>query len=112
MREIIMSKLYSIQPDREPIEFTHFDQWKSFNGRPDFLPREFKDVVDTWGATLECKYLDAYVDDLFEGSYEQALGTLGFDNMMGLVILNIMSAGYDVYSGDNFIEIYEGDENE
>lgn len=77
-----MANLYTIQPeDREPIEFTHFDCWE--NGET------WADIARAWGSTLGTT--------LPEGSQDET-------------ILGLLRRGYDVYEGDEFIEVYENEE--
>lgn len=77
-----MSIYYTIQPeDREPVEFTHFDCWDE--------DETWETIARSWSATLGVT--------LPEGSQEET-------------IMGLLKRGYDVYEGDEFIEVYEGAE--
>lgn len=78
-----MSIYYNAQPDREPVEFTHFDCWDD--------DTTMEEIVMSWEASLGI-----------------TLPTDTWDS----VIMTLLRHGYDVYEGDEFIEIYEGEENE
>lgn len=78
-----MSTYYNIQPDdREPVEYTHFDCWTD--------DTTMAEIVTSWEASL--------------GIF--ALPKDSWDS----VIVALLRHGYDVYEGDEFIEIYEGEE--
>lgn len=80
-----MSIYYTVQPeDRKPIEFTHFDEWEDGD--------TWADVARAWNITLG--------GFLFE-----------VDNS-DVIIVQLLRRGYDVYEGDNFVEIYEGEEEQ
>lgn len=74
-----MAKLYDTQPDREPIEFTHFDCWDSST--------TWAEISRAWSATLGT--------------------TLPETDDPDLIILDLLRKGYDVFEGSDFIEIYE-----
>lgn len=79
-----MGRLYTIQPDDlEPIEFTHFDCWEDGD--------TWYDIVREW---------------------EKNLGVGLSKDSMDATIMDLLRNGYDVYQGDEFIEIYEGLYNE
>ena len=79
-----MPNLYSIQPeDREPIEFTHFDCWEE--------GETWEGIARAWSATLGVA--------LAEGNQDET-------------ILDLLRKGFDVYEGDEFIEVYESEEVE
>lgn len=78
-----MGILYTIQPeDREPIDFTHFDCWEDDD--------TWESVAEAWSRTLKVK--------------------LPTDNADS-TIMAILKSGFDVYEGDQFIEIYESQED-
>ena len=80
-----MANLYTIQPeDREPIEFTHFACWDKGT--------TWSDIVRAWNVT--------FGNSLFE-----------IDNS-DVTIMQLLRQGYDVYEGDEFIEIYASEEIE
>ena len=77
-----MSILYTIRPDDlEPIEFTHFDCWDDST--------TMEEIVHSWESTLGI--------------------TLPVDSW-DAVIMQLLRKGYDVYEGDEFIEIFESEE--
>jgi len=79
-----MGMLYTIQPDDlEPIEYTHYDCWENNT--------TWYDIVREWEKTLGVGL-----------SKESTAATM----------MSLLSNGYDVYCGDEFIEIYEGRHNE
>lgn len=90
--------LLACQSEREPVEYTHFDMWPCGYGSIDDLER----VLSSWENSLGCSLIDL---DLF-GSFDCMVSAVGFDNTLDLMILGALVAGYDVYRGDNFIEIY------
>lgn len=73
-----MGRLYDIQPDLEPIEFTHFDCWDSGT--------TWAEIARSWSATLGIT--------LAEGNQDET-------------ILDLLRHGFDVYEGEEFIEVYE-----
>lgn len=78
-----MATLYDIQPDREPLEFTHYDCWDDTT--------TWAGIARAWGATLGI--------------------TLPEEEDPDLIILQLLRKGFDVFEGSDFIEIYEGEEN-
>lgn len=73
-----MGRLYTIQPDDlDPIEFTHFDCWNDGD--------TWYDIVREW---------------------EKNLGVGLSKDSMDATIMDLLRNGYDVYEGDEFIEIY------
>lgn len=75
-----MGILYEIQPDDlEPVEFTHFDCWDDAT--------TWGEIARSWGATLGI--------------------TLPEDSQYA-TILELLRRGFDVYEGNDFIEVYEG----
>ena len=77
-----MGTLFTIQPeDREPIEFTHFDCWED---------------GETWGEISR--------------AWSATLGTTLPEDNQDSIILELLRQGFDIYEGDNFIEIYESKE--
>lgn len=73
-----MGRLYTIQPDDlEPIEYTHFDCWNDGD--------TWYDIVREW---------------------EKNLGVGLSKDSMDATIMDLLRNGYDVYEGDEFIEIY------
>lgn len=79
-----MGMLYTIQPDDlEPIEYTHFDCWED---------------GDTWFDISR--------------AWEKNLGIALSNESIDSTIMDLLRNGYDVYQGDEFIEIYEGKYND
>lgn len=73
-----MGTLYTIQPDDlEPIEFTHFDCWSD--------NETWQDIVRSWESNLGISLADDSID---------------------ATIMDLLRNGFDVYEGDEFIEIY------
>lgn len=77
-----MGTLFTIQPeDREPIEFTHFDCWDE--------DTQDEDIIEAWEKNLGIKLPKSSWND---------------------VILSLLRQGFDVYEGDEFIEIFQSEE--
>ena len=73
-----MGILYTIQPDDiEPVEFTHFDCWED---------------ATTWGEIAR--------------SWSATLGITLPEDSQDATILELLRRGFDVYEGDEFIEVY------
>jgi hypothetical protein len=92
-----MATLYDIQPDFEPIEFTHFDTWfcdEKEDGTQEQYAALANEVLATWEQTLNIK--------LPRPNFAKDGLSLGFE----VVCEAIVEAGYSVYNGDEFIEIY------
>jgi hypothetical protein len=80
-----MGILYTIQPeDKEPIEFTHFDCWEE--------GETWEGIAKAWNTTLG--------------------GFLSEVDNSDVIIMQLLRRGYDVYEGDNFVEVYEGEGEE
>jgi hypothetical protein len=97
-----MAILYDIQPDNEPIEWTHFDSW--FDDKEDeeiYTDKELFtraiEIIDTWAVNLS---ITINVPNFNHVDLED-----GFD----LVIMQLLEHGFNVYKGSDFIEIYEGE---
>ena len=74
-----MGNLFRIQPeDLEPVEFTHFDCWEDTT--------TWAEIARSWSATLGIT--------LAEGNQDET-------------ILDLLRHGFDVYEGEEFIEVYE-----
>jgi hypothetical protein len=79
-----MGMLYTIQPDDlEPVEYTHYDCWDD-----DTI---WFDIVRAWEKNLGIGLSKESIDS---------------------TIMDLLQQGYDVYNGDEFIEIYKGKYNE
>jgi hypothetical protein len=79
-----MSIYYTIEPaDREPIEFTYFDEWEDTT--------TWEEILEAWEKTLGIKLLTR--DDV---SFEE-------------VIVTLLRNGFDVYESDTRVEIYESE---
>jgi hypothetical protein len=75
-----MGMLYTIRPDDlEPVEFTHFDCWDD--------ETTMEEIINSWSASLGI--------------------TLPIDSWDS-AIMQLLRKGFDVYDGDEFIEIFEG----
>lgn len=85
------------QPGVDPVELTHLSEWKNT-----YDPGEFFDVLKSWGETL---HLDLTTFERFD-SFQQAVNSIGFDNIWELVFMRILRAGYSIFEGSDFIEIY------
>lgn len=73
-----MGRLYTIRPDDlEPVEYTHFDCWEDDD--------TMENIIHSWEASLG---ITLPVD-----SWDSA-------------IMQLLRNGYDVYDGDDFIEIF------
>ena len=93
-----MAILYEIQPDDlEPIEFTHFDQWfcdEKEDGTQEQYATRANEILKAWEQTLNIK--------LPRPNFAKDGLSLGFE----IVCEAIVNAGFSVYNGDEFIEIY------
>lgn len=85
------------QPGVDPVELTHFSEWEDTDD-----VSEFGDLLTAWGETLR---LDLTTFEGFD-SFEQAVNSIGFDNIWELVFMRILRAGYSIFEGSDFIEIY------
>jgi hypothetical protein len=120
-----MAQLFNTQPeDREPLEFTHFDQWfavpPEFEGEEGAGAAEFDnadieqraeklaEVLTHWDKTLGTG-LQYLADDDFGESFAAMASHVGWDNLLDLIAFNVLRAGYDVYIGTDFIEIYKSE---
>lgn len=75
-----MGILYTTRPDDlEPVEFTHFDCWEE----------------------------DTTMEEILE-SWESSLGITLPKDSWDSAIMQLLRKGYDVYEGEEFIEIFEG----
>lgn len=73
-----MGILYTTQPeDLEPIEYTHFDCWDDST--------TWAEIARSWSATLGITLPDGSQDE---------------------TILELLRRGFDVYDGNDFIEVY------
>jgi hypothetical protein len=73
-----MGILYTVRPDDlEPVEFTHFDCWDD--------DTTMEEIITSWSASLGL-----------------TLPTDSWDS----AIMQLLRHGYDVYDGDEFIEIF------
>ena len=96
-----MGMLYTIQPELEPIEYTHFDTWEyvqkdSIEEMRDCQVREFGEVVTEWEKALGVCLSRPLVRQL------------GLQSAFDLIIVQLLEGGFDIYNGDEFIEIYKG----
>ena len=102
-----MPILYTTQPDLEPIEFTHFDCWEEAMEENNWtLPQLHLDIIHSWEESLGITLL--YAEEENAGHDGHLYG----DTIWDVVCFRVLQGGYSVYSGDNFIEIYdyEGEE--
>jgi hypothetical protein len=91
---------YEIQPNIEPIEYTHFDTWfsddeynNSSNIENDYS-KKANEVLEAWEQNLNIK--------LPRPNFEKE----GIEDGFELVIDSLIEQGFSVYSGESFIEIY------
>jgi hypothetical protein len=76
-----MSTYYTIEPaDREPIEYTYFDEWED--------DTTWYDIVRIW-----------------EGN----LGVSLSKDSQDATVLDLLRNGFDVYESDTRVEIYESE---
>lgn len=97
-----MPILYTMQPDLEPIEFTHFDCWEEAMEENNWEHIDlYLDIIQSWEKSLGITLL-----------YSDEEPHLYGDSIWDVVCFRVLQGGYSVYSGDNFIEIYnhEGEE--
>ena len=99
-----MAILYDIQPDIEPIEWTHFDSWfddEESKNEEIYTDEEFftraVEIIDTWAVNLS---ISIKVPNFNHVNLDD-----GFD----LVIMQLLEHGFNVYKGSDFIEIYKGE---
>ena len=102
-----MSTLLDIQPDDlEPIEFTHFDMWFEDDDGEGITPQQLSDqandTLDLWEETLGVKFDREGLDFSDEDR--------AYDSFC-VVTDDIVRAGYSVYKGDTFIEIYSKEDS-
>ena len=113
-----MRILLDVQSDREPIEYTHFDMW--FCGEDcgpngnDIYKAPFKarveiceGIIASWEQSLG---VPLHPQKTYNTSSSDLYRALDIEGVLDLVILKLLEHGYDVYSSENMIEIYEGDE--
>lgn len=102
-----MGILYDTQPDREPVELTHFDCWEDETEAGVELDFEARcdEVIKAWEKTFET-HLHPHTlyrgDNIGINLYK----VIGVRGVLDLVILRVLELGFDVYAGDEFIEIY------
>jgi hypothetical protein len=92
-----MATFYEIQPDFEPIEYTHFDQWfcdEDEDGTQEQYAAVAYEVLEAWEKSLG---IELPTPDFLKD---------GLDMAFQVVCEAIVEAGYSVYYGDEFIEIY------
>ena len=79
-----MSIYYTIEPaDREPIEFTYFDEWEDTT--------TWEEIIKAWEKNLGI--------ELMEGN------RFNWDE----VVMKLLRNGFDVYESDTRVEIYESE---
>lgn len=109
-----MGQLLTIQPENnEPVNMTHFDKWFEgndvdseiafFNADAEAKAKVLDEVARNFGETL-----GADINPLADGfdNLEQMINAVGFDTTMDILAYRILQAGYDVYVGNDFIEVY------
>lgn len=95
-------RILTVQPDsNEPVDFTHFDEWIK-PGEP-FNFSEMQSVLDSWSASLKIDFSDLL--EMHE-SWQSFVNSVGWDNAWHIILYRVVSHGYDVYEGSDFIEIY------
>jgi hypothetical protein len=96
-----MGRLHSVQPDdNEPLNYTHFDAYESEYGDIAGYNRETCEVLTNWQQTLGVHFPLSYW-----GTPEQAVAILG-NAVWDVAIVALLDAGYDVFKGNDCIEIY------
>lgn len=109
--------LLDVQPeDNEPVELTHYDCWFTEDGEADLnayldaeheeLAAKAAEIIQAWEQSLNMDLLTGYSEELSE-DLSSTIERLGTDLAFDLVIIKLLRAGYHVYSGDNFIEVYQ-----
>ena len=92
-----MATFYEIQPDFEPIEYTHFAAWfcdEDEDGTPEDYANKAYEILEVWEKSLG---IELPTPDFLKD---------GLDMAFQVVCEAIVEAGYSVYNGDEFIEIY------
>lgn len=113
-----MRTLLDRQSDRKPIEFTHFDMWFCDDeGQPDvdaFYEKPLEErkkicdeIIASWEASLG---VTLHPQKTYHGLATDLYHVLDVAGVLYLVMLKLLYYGYDVYSSDTMIEIYEGNE--
>jgi hypothetical protein len=101
-----MATLYDVQPDDlEPFEFTHFDCWFEDEDEEENatdLNTRANEILSDWEKTLSLKF----DRDGMDFNCWTAIQDL-FDD----IATQIVKAGYSVYKGDTFIEIYSKEDS-
>jgi hypothetical protein len=106
--------LLDIQPEVNPIEYTHFDSWFEYeegdeedghymdaeDATPQQLSDQANDILDSWEDTLSIKIDREGLDFSTWDAVYDSFGTVAFQ---------VAEAGYDVYVSDEqgFIEVYK-----
>lgn len=116
-----MGTLLQEQGDDEAIvDCTHFDCWfedrvgedASDVARMEAFSKasiidkaaKLEQIAKSWEITVGRALLNL---ELF-GDLEQFIMSVGWDNTLNLLVYGVLEAGYDVYVGETFIEIYSG----
>lgn len=90
--------LYSTQQDQEPIEFTHFDTWQTYGSHDwDAILEETAGLIEAWEQSLGITLIYA----------DEELKHMTHSTIWDVVMFRILNAGYGVYEGSDFIEIYD-----
>ncbi len=107
-----MSKFLDCQDGaREPIEYTHFDCWVD-----EETGEELEDdselelvasIIESWDKTLGTDLALSFQS--VHGSTVAGVRWVAVEHSLSLAIMEALRVGYDVYWGDNFIEIYAGE---
>lgn len=118
-----MATFFEEQPDTDNlIECTHFDTWfededdepferqalalERFENAPiEIICKIMLDVLEHWEKSLGVSIISP-LTETHGGSLEQTVLACGYDNTWNLVIIQLLGAGYSVFKGSNFIEIY------
>lgn len=115
-----MRSLLEAQSEREPVEYTHYDMWFCDDeGEPDTNSLAFynasmeereklcDEVIASWEESLG---VSLHPQKTYHGLAANLYRVLDINGVLDLVIIKLLEHGYDVYSSDTMIEIYEGDE--
>ena len=89
------------QDNKEPIEYTHFNEWftdNEYNNAPcifKLFEQKANEIVINWEKSLNIK--------LPHPNFEKE----GIEGGFELIVNSLDNQGFDIYNGDEFIEIYK-----
>jgi len=105
------------QPDADPIQFTHYDCWflpegddyslayleDALANHPEVVAAECEDVFGSWSRTLGLDVPPGHYADLF---MQTGGGWPGVEACERDATARASAAGFRVFEGDEFVEIY------